>query len=88
MTGFENGLCIIRQVMKKIGIILGLVLVLIILVLVLVYFSNESEISCKIIGGKFTRFEPGCMDCFFGCDSPLRQWFDYVRRGFRPSYLG
>ena len=84
----EPILCIIIYMRRRIGIIFGIILVLVVVVLVLVYLSGESEISCKLIGGKFTPYGKGCMDCFFGCDSPLRQLFDYVRRGFRPAYLG
>jgi hypothetical protein len=73
---------------KKIVKISVLVAIVIVFIFGLVYMSDQSELSCKLIGGKYTLFKPGCMDCVFGCNSPLRQFYDWVRRGFRPEYLG
>jgi len=76
------------EVKKRTGWVLATGLMVVTGILTLVYFSDKSEVSCRLIGGKFTNPVQGCYDCFFGCDSPLRQLFDYIRRGFRPSYLG
>jgi len=74
---------------KKIIIVLMVCSILAIAAIVtLINYSDQSELSCELIGGRFVPYETGCMDCFSGCDSRLKEFFDYVRRGFKPAYLG
>lgn len=74
---------------KKIVIITMILLALAVTILAtLVNYSDQSELSCKLIGGKLIPYEMGCMDCFSGCDSTLKEFFDYIRRGFKHAYLG
>lgn len=74
---------------KKVVVTIMICFVLAIVTLIsLINSSDQSELSCRLIGGKIVPYKIGCVDCFSGCDSKLKEFYDYIRRGFRPAYLG